>query len=932
MSAIGTLGHLDVTVTANTKQAEAGLKMVGAVSDQAAMKMKAAARVADLMGPSFTRAGEQSAAAARVQENAAERARRAWQRELIQQDRAAAAAAEMGRQQELAALKTDILTRSVEKQGGALAGLKDRLALTSRGVQLSARDWIGAFGPMGELLGFGLAAGMGVSKIKEIEASVNELGHLSDETGMKIQSLAGLQTIVRGIGADWDPIANGLVRLNRALAQVPYEATYARALAEIGVNLKELNPATTTAEERLQVLSEAFQKHAGTAAAADAAIELFGRGGAALIPILEAQGAALQANMQKQGQMTGITEQSGDAAQQWSQEWEQASVQVEAALMPIANNAAALLRDVTGGAALIVAAFRTAIDVIWDFNATLVRAWTLAAKLTIDLENRDYAGAIADARDAAQKVEQTWKGSAEAVGQQWQKAWHTFWDEPQVTKPPKGADIDTSTILPRNWVSTHMAAAKQALTEMEADHAMSLEDEANYWQKLADHVQKGSALYNAYLMEANKARAAIVKQQQKDWGDQVVALAKSDAPAAMAAGGTYSERAQSESASLYDTWHAGEDAAREQQKKLIAAAQEAFRQAEQERRERQKLAEERIRLAQESGRMTRQQAALALQTLHAEGFAQWSQASASFSSQFPNVAVPGAASTVGELELEAERDQAQVEATENLQEFTTGLARSAQELQQWGAKLAALFNQTLNSTNDQILNAMTGKRTTFSDVGSQFFRGIAKTTLENLEGRTMKMLGFGGGQKPDGTKANPFYVLDASQAPGQQGGSLTGIAGKVSSWFSSLFGGGVAGLGSISAGLGGTLSSGGLGAAPGMLDLGTGMSADDLSAILGSLSGFADGGPIPSGMPAIVGEAGPELFVPSSAGRIVPNHQLGGGDTHVHMNVDARGATDPAAVEAAAHRAVMRAAPQIAGMALAAHQDRQARRISARRM
>ena len=45
---------------------------------------------------------------------------------------------------------------------------------------------------------------------------------------------------------------------------------------------------------------------------------------------------------------------------------------------------------------------------------------------------------------------------------------------------------------------------------------------------------------------------------------------------------------------------------------------------------------------------------------------------------------------------------------------------------------------------------------------------------------------------------------------------------------------------------------------------------------MASLFGFAAGGPVMGGTPIIVGERGPELFVPQSAGKIVPNNQLGG--------------------------------------------------------
>ena len=44
------------------------------------------------------------------------------------------------------------------------------------------------------------------------------------------------------------------------------------------------------------------------------------------------------------------------------------------------------------------------------------------------------------------------------------------------------------------------------------------------------------------------------------------------------------------------------------------------------------------------------------------------------------------------------------------------------------------------------------------------------------------------------------------------------------------------------------------------------------------------------GRPSIVGEKGPELFVPRSSGTIVPNNKLGGGgSTSVVVNVDASG-------------------------------------------
>lgn len=48
--------------------------------------------------------------------------------------------------------------------------------------------------------------------------------------------------------------------------------------------------------------------------------------------------------------------------------------------------------------------------------------------------------------------------------------------------------------------------------------------------------------------------------------------------------------------------------------------------------------------------------------------------------------------------------------------------------------------------------------------------------------------------------------------------------------------------------------------------------------------GFADGGSPPVGVPSMVGERGPELFIPKTAGTIIPNNMLGGGDSGTTIN------------------------------------------------
>lgn len=73
------------------------------------------------------------------------------------------------------------------------------------------------------------------------------------------------------------------------------------------------------------------------------------------------------------------------------------------------------------------------------------------------------------------------------------------------------------------------------------------------------------------------------------------------------------------------------------------------------------------------------------------------------------------------------------------------------------------------------------------------------------------------------------------------------------------------------------------------------------SAVLSMFGGwFADGGSPPVGKVSIVGERGPELFVPRTAGTIIPNHMLGSSGTanQVSVSVTVNQSGDTSAVEA----------------------------------
>jgi len=84
---------------------------------------------------------------------------------------------------------------------------------------------------------------------------------------------------------------------------------------------------------------------------------------------------------------------------------------------------------------------------------------------------------------------------------------------------------------------------------------------------------------------------------------------------------------------------------------------------------------------------------------------------------------------------------------------------------------------------------------------------------------------------------------------------------------------------------------------------------------------LASGGHAQGGSPYIVGERGPELFVPSGSGTVIPNNKLGSGGVTIQQNINfATG------IQASVRSEVLQLLPAIAQVSKGAVQDAQLRR------
>lgn len=251
----------------------------------------------------------------------------------------------------------------------------------------------------------------------------------------------------------------------------------------------------------------------------------------------------------------------------------------------------------------------------------------------------------------------------------------------------------------------------------------------------------------------------------------------------------------------------------------------------------------------------------------------------------------GLGAQVGDLgqQRDAQRgvDQQSVSASTGLGGWKQSLDQFVQQSRDTASQVRDIWSNALSSVNDEIVKIIStrhnyGVGREFGNIGAGMFRSVAGTGLNKAEGAVMGALGFGG--KPDGSSSKPFHVImagaagAASAAGGvisKAAGSVGGFLGKIGGFFSGL--------------------------------------------------GFADGGQPPVGMASLVGERGPELFVPHTAGTVVPAGGFGGTSITHHIAVDARGANDPAAVNAAVQRAIYKAAPALTANGMHAQQEAKAR-------
>jgi hypothetical protein len=487
------------------KLAEATRAVVAAKADERrAFVLSKDAKIEDTQRTSILAAAQTRLAETQAAAAAATRAEAA----------AVAAAAEE------AALSSNLIVAGFQRAGirimESMKLAQESLISTAETGKISAEGMTAGFAGLGALLGAGVFIGFAAHFLDEIVKVEVELGHLAEKTKISVEYLAGLQEIVHEMGGEWDPIASGIFRMERNLAdsKKPSEE-FIKALSGIRLTLDDLKGLKP--EEQFEKIASALVHNSNAGNQANAAIAIFGKGGAALVPVLDRLGDNLHRLVEEHGKLTGITTKSVEAAEVWQQTTARLSAELHSVLVPtilvVEKSIAALIAVFELAAATIVSAFEVVATAIVSIFAPL----SAVARMMKDVLTGnwgDVKGAVEAERDA---FVGTWKNGFDTIKGNWTEAvslltWSPKKDEgiPAIDKFDEGDPGDPAKVKkgPRNAA---FEADKQALDALKLDHQVTLEEEIKFWQERLATAKKGSDEYKSIMATL----APLVQKEDK---------------------------------------------------------------------------------------------------------------------------------------------------------------------------------------------------------------------------------------------------------------------------------------------------------------------------------------------------------------------------------------------------------------------------------
>ncbi len=171
--------------------------------------------------------------------------------------------------------------------GKSVAGISSNFASLTKTVQVATA----AIGAIGAIAGIGFLKNM----VTMAADAADRIDDLSMQTGIAHERLSGLAYQAKLTGSNLEGAASSIARLNKNMAESVNETSrQAKAFGAIGISVKDVDGNLKSTDKMISELADKFKSYADGPEKAALAQELFGKSGAAMIPLLNEGSVSLQ--------------------------------------------------------------------------------------------------------------------------------------------------------------------------------------------------------------------------------------------------------------------------------------------------------------------------------------------------------------------------------------------------------------------------------------------------------------------------------------------------------------------------------------------------------------------------------------------------------------------------------------------------------------
>ena len=187
----------------------------------------------------------------------------------------------------MATKDVNIAITASDKTGSAFAAVQRNLG----SLKSSATSVTSAIGKIS-----GVFAAIGATAfVKNILDSADSLAKLSQKTGYTVESLSAMTDAASLAGVSQEQLATGINKFNRSIVEASIGTTAQKnAFDALGISVRDSNGNLKSSESLLGEVADAFANSADGAGKGAAAVALFGKAGAELIPLLNTGSAGLK--------------------------------------------------------------------------------------------------------------------------------------------------------------------------------------------------------------------------------------------------------------------------------------------------------------------------------------------------------------------------------------------------------------------------------------------------------------------------------------------------------------------------------------------------------------------------------------------------------------------------------------------------------------